>query len=345
MDAQCYVCGKPGQAHCSRCLAVTYCGTDCQRSDWKRHKAFCGKENRTSSKDQAAASASTPTTKLPSSTAKADAESAKPSFGSPPTTSVSGLPGDPAPFDVILSNPDGVENAQRVIDQLMAKGVCVMKADADRTMQRAFQIESKLLWDSGEFTDAKKGQPVVPGSSQVRYDTRDDKVVWMTSEWTEKNIQKCRALKVLDDLLGNFGFGLNKLLEEQLGISLKQRTTGMLACYAGDLVPGARYNFHVDNPYQTSMDVVDDKRRLTLIYYISEGSWDVHKDGGALQVCLTKPKRAPGTTAEANQHPKLTISPECDTLVAFFSHTMYHAVLPVVGDKRRYALSTWFTCA
>mmetsp|Transcript_70802 Transcript_70802/g.207462 ORF Transcript_70802/g.207462 Transcript_70802/m.207462 type:complete len:343 (-) Transcript_70802:229-1257(-) len=334
----CHVCGKPGQARCSRCQTVTYCGPECQRSDWKRHKADC------SASRGRTASAAQP----PPSAAKAEAESARPSFAPEAPkipTPLSGVPGDPAPVDVVLSGSRSVETAQRVIDKLMEKGVCVIKAGADRTFVKQLQVESRLLWDSGEFAEAKKGQPVVPGSAQVKYDTRDDRVVWMTSEWTQKNQGKCKALKVLDDQLGDFGWGLNTLLEEQLGITLKQRTTGMLACYAGDVVPGARYDFHVDNPYQTSMEVVDDKRRLTLIYYINDANWDVRKDGGALQVCLANPRRALRTTAEANQHPKLTISPECDTLVAFFAHTMYHAVLPVVGDKRRCALSTWFMCA
>jgi len=339
-EEPCHVCGRPGVAQCSRCHTVTYCGPECQRSDWGRHRSCCGAQSRPASSCPAgAASARLATVNA----TRADA--AKPSFGPPPTTSLSGTPGQPAPHDVVLTSQKSMDNAQRVIDRLMERGVCVIKAGADRTFQRALQIESRLLWDSGEFSDAKKGQPVVPGSAQVKYDTRDDKVVWMTGEWTERNRKKCKALKVLDDQLGDFGWGLNALLEEQLGISLKQRTTGMLACYAGDVVPGARYDFHVDNPYQTSMEVADDKRRLTLIYYINDGSWDVSRDGGALQVCLTDPRRAPRTTAEAIQHPKLTVSPECDTMVAFFSHTMYHAVLPVIGAKRRSALSTWFMCA
>merc|ERR1712232_232876 len=102
-------------------------------------------------------------------------------------------------------------------------------------------------------------------------------------------------------------------------------------------------DFHVDNPYQTSMASRDDKRRLTLVYYMSDGPWDVHRDGGALQVCLTDPRRAPSTVAEARKSGSmLTVAPRMDTLVAFFSHTMYHAVLPVEPGRQRFALSTWF---
>mmetsp|Transcript_45746 Transcript_45746/g.105673 ORF Transcript_45746/g.105673 Transcript_45746/m.105673 type:complete len:426 (+) Transcript_45746:45-1322(+) len=272
-------------------------------------------------------------------------DSAKPSLPSARITSVSGTPGDPAPFDVVLSDSKSLRNAQLVIDKLKERGVCVLRAGAHKTLLQALRIESKILWDGGEFREAKKGQPVTPGSEQVKYDTRDDKVVWMTSEWTAKNERKCKALKALDCQLGDFGWGLNQLLEEQLGVTLKNRTPGMLACYAGDAVPGARYDYHVDNPYQTQMEVPDDKRRLTLVYYINEDNWDVRSDGGALQVCLTDPRRAPWTTAEANRHPKLTISPASDTLVCFWAHTMYHAVLPVASQRRRYALSTWFMVA
>ncbi|CAJ1355613.1 unnamed protein product [Effrenium voratum] len=116
----------------------------------------------------------------------------------------------------------------------------------------------------------------------------------------------------------------------------------MLSCYDGKLVPDAQYGFHVDNPYMTNMKTADDGRRLTLIYYISDGPWDVKKDGGALQVCLSDPSTAPSSTAEALTHDRFTVAPEFDTLVAFWSHTMFHAVLPVTGTRPRFALSTWF---
>mmetsp|Transcript_130701 Transcript_130701/g.364199 ORF Transcript_130701/g.364199 Transcript_130701/m.364199 type:complete len:342 (-) Transcript_130701:203-1228(-) len=341
MDGPCHLCHRPGEAVCSRCRAVFYCATECQRSDWKRHRAVCGTESQIPGGCQAPAPASVAAI-APTPGA---GDSAKPTFASALVTSVSGTPGDPAPFDVVLSGQNSIENAQRVIDKLRERGVCVVKAGADRTFQRALNIESKLLWDSNEFCEATKGKPVGPGSERVRFDPRDDKVVWMTSDWMKRKERKCKALKVLDGQLADFGWGLNQLLEDQLGLGLKQRTPGMLACYAGDVVPGARYDYHMDNPYQTWMDVPDDKRRLTIIYYISEGSWDVRKDGGALQVCLTDPRRALRTVSEALQHPTLTVAPECDTIVCFFAHTMYHAVLPVLSAKRRFALSTWFLCA
>ena len=40
----CATCGGPGSLKCGRCKAVSYCGPDCQRADWKReggHKGAC----------------------------------------------------------------------------------------------------------------------------------------------------------------------------------------------------------------------------------------------------------------------------------------------------------------
>eukprot|EP00747_Dinoflagellata_sp_TGD_P213091 gnl/TRDRNA2_/TRDRNA2_86092_c0_seq2.p1 gnl/TRDRNA2_/TRDRNA2_86092_c0~~gnl/TRDRNA2_/TRDRNA2_86092_c0_seq2.p1 ORF type:complete len:346 (+),score=77.83 gnl/TRDRNA2_/TRDRNA2_86092_c0_seq2:232-1269(+) len=263
---------------------------------------------------------------------------------SPEGRSYTGTPGPAAQIDVYLTPEKSVQTAQQVIDMLMKRGVCVIRAGADRTFQKALYIESKLLWDMGEFGEAKKATPITPGSDQMQFSARDDKVLWMKKEWMEQNAKKCKALKVLDSQLADFGWGLNKLLEEQLGLSLKQRTTGMLSCYCGSDTPGARYDFHIDNPYQTTMKCPDDKRRLTLIYYISEGKWDVMKDGGGLQVALTNPRRAPHTTSEAVEAEMFTVAPECDTMVLFFSHTMFHAVLPVKSPRHRFALSTWFQC-
>jgi len=258
--------------------------------------------------------------------------------------SLSGTPGPAAGYDIVLTGQRSIENAQRVVDVLKQRGVVVVRAGADRSFQQALSIETKLLWDGGHFVEAKKGQPLAPGSEQIRYDARDDRVAWLTSDFVQKNERMCKALKVLNGQLADFGMGLTEVLERDLGLVIKNRTCGMLSCYDGSSVPGARYDYHVDNPYQTSMDVPDDKRRLTLIYYISDGPWIAEKDGGALQVCLTDPRRAPRTASEALKAEKITISPECDTMVAFFSHTMYHAVLPVSSKRRRFALSTWLQC-
>jgi len=251
-------------------------------------------------------------------------------------------PTRPAPYDVQLVGHRSVETAQVVVSKLKERGVCIIKAGADRSFQRAVHMEAKQLWDAGAYTSASKGSPSTPGGSDIQFNARDDKVICLSSAVMDALGKKAQALKVLDTQLGDFGWGVHKLLEEQLGLTLTKRTPGMLSCYDGKTVPDAQYGFHVDNPYLTNMGVPDDGRRLTLVYYIADGPWDVEKDGGALQVCLSDPRRAPSSTAEALTHDLFTVAPEGDTLVAFFSHTMFHAVLPVSGTKPRFALSTWF---
>ena len=37
----CQVCGAEGASPCGGCGNVAYCGTKCQRKDWKEHKVRC----------------------------------------------------------------------------------------------------------------------------------------------------------------------------------------------------------------------------------------------------------------------------------------------------------------
>jgi len=373
----CDICGKPFEALCSRCKVAKYCGPACQRLDWKSHKLVCrkladaaavdsspsrpssstappaadGKQQKAHATEDGKASAAAEAPKpgpvnvenvRPKTNKTSTAESAPTPVLQQAEGSWSCTPGAPAAFDVSLCGTRSVSIAQKVVDVLKERGVCVISAGAEKAFQRACFIESKLLWDTNGFMEAKKGRPDSDGSQDIRYDLRDDKVVWLTKDWYVGHEKMSKALKVLDGQLTDFGMGIAKLLEEQLGLSISHRTPGMLSCYAGDVVDGARYDYHVDNPYQTSMATPDDKRRLTVMYYINDAPWDIQKEGGALQVALTNPRKPPKTTTEALQYEKTSIAPNSDTLVIFFSHTMYHAVLPVVCKRRRFALSTWF---
>lgn len=40
-EQQCEVCRKPAKQFCSSCREVFYCSRDCQKQDWKTHKAKC----------------------------------------------------------------------------------------------------------------------------------------------------------------------------------------------------------------------------------------------------------------------------------------------------------------
>eukprot|EP00405_Crypthecodinium_cohnii_P037749 CAMPEP_0206537772 /NCGR_PEP_ID=MMETSP0325_2-20121206/7496_1 /ASSEMBLY_ACC=CAM_ASM_000347 /TAXON_ID=2866 /ORGANISM="Crypthecodinium cohnii, Strain Seligo" /LENGTH=334 /DNA_ID=CAMNT_0054035143 /DNA_START=52 /DNA_END=1056 /DNA_ORIENTATION=+ len=333
MALVCANCSNSAVAECSGCYRVCYCSPQCQRAHWGRHKEACLQATVQNGRTGT------------SSSSTAEVDDSCPSFGAGPDARIAGpITTKPAPYDVYLAGERSVAIAQNVVDCLKAKGLCIVKAGADSVFTRALLLEANQLWKNGSFQEAHKGRPDSVRSGEVHYDVRDDKVVWFSSQWMQEHEKSARALKVLEGQLGDFGLGLNKLLEEQLGLSLRRRSCGMLSCYDGDSKPGARYDFHVDNPYMTSMEVPDDKRRLTLVYYINEPDWDVDRDGGALQVCLSNPRKAPRTTAEAMKSERVTVAPTCDTMAVFFSHTMYHAVLPVTSNRRRFALSTWFQC-
>lgn len=48
----CEVCGKiEGTKRCSGCKQLSYCGKECQKKDWKRHKTYCGKSVQEMGKD------------------------------------------------------------------------------------------------------------------------------------------------------------------------------------------------------------------------------------------------------------------------------------------------------
>ncbi|CAE7941896.1 AMY1A [Symbiodinium necroappetens] len=189
--------------------------------------------------------------------------------------------------------------------------------------------------DAGAYTSASKGSPSTPGGTEIQFNARDDKVICLSSAVMDALGKKAQALKVLDTQLGDFGWG------EQLGLTLTKRTPGMLSCYDGKTVPDAQYGFHVDNPYLTNMGVPDDGR-LTLVYYIADGPWDVEQAAADLPekfrgredlvlICRCASRIPEGLLAplprlKALTHDLFTVAPEGDTLVrpvVFFSHTMF----------------------
>ena len=237
----CVVFGELGKATCSRCRSVWYCGPECQRADWKRHKTA----SRTRSPALLSAGKPKSSEEAPSKVVKSRPGPPHAATLPPPeggtyfvNRSVSGVPGDAAPFDLVLTPQKSVETARMVVETLKKRGVCVIKAGADKDFQRSCAVEAKLLLDSGEFAQGQKGQLTEPAGDRVEYSFRDDIVLWMTTAWHERQDRKGNALKVLDQQLTDFGLGLKPLLEEELGLYISKRSLGMLSCYDGGITPG-----------------------------------------------------------------------------------------------------------
>ena len=60
----CANCGRGDASKtCGRCMAQTYCSTECQRDDWKRHKASCQTPRAAANEEGNAAAAAGPSNK------------------------------------------------------------------------------------------------------------------------------------------------------------------------------------------------------------------------------------------------------------------------------------------
>ena len=52
----CSNCGRDNASKaCGRCMTQVYCSTECQRADWKRHKASCQKSRADADEEENAA--------------------------------------------------------------------------------------------------------------------------------------------------------------------------------------------------------------------------------------------------------------------------------------------------
>ena len=50
----CVVCAKAATKTCAACKKQRYCGRECQRSDWPRHRRACGRQRRNVDPDEVA---------------------------------------------------------------------------------------------------------------------------------------------------------------------------------------------------------------------------------------------------------------------------------------------------
>merc|ERR1719329_623102 len=108
--------------------------------------------------------------------------------------------------------------------------------------------------------------------------------------------------------------------------SVTAREPVMASCYA----PGSRYIRHYDNNCDATGQPGDgcNGRRLSAVFYLNESPSD--SDGGHLRLVCSR-----GHTFD--------VLPELDTLALFWADRRTpHEVLPVTGQRSRFAISCWY---
>eukprot|EP00435_Cladocopium_sp_Y103_P043723 s686_g12.t1 len=146
----CRVCECPALARCSRCQDAVYCGPECQRADWQIHKQSCGRSREVPAERQMPA---VPGQAVPPKQKEIEWDAVRAMLGQAPAArpsddcadeaagpaeprarwqSPATQPTTPAPFDVHLVGKNNVEVAQAVVAKLKERGVCVIKAGAER---------------------------------------------------------------------------------------------------------------------------------------------------------------------------------------------------------------------
>ena len=83
----CANCGRGNASKtCGRCMAQAYCSTECQRADWKRHKASCQSVEDLEASADAAKAAEDPS-RVDSNSPTSFRRSTRPSWPPPPAPS------------------------------------------------------------------------------------------------------------------------------------------------------------------------------------------------------------------------------------------------------------------
>eukprot|EP00439_Symbiodinium_sp_Y106_P017121 s6054_g2.t1 len=171
-------------------------------------------------------------------------------------------------FDIRMQEePDGMLAAEKIVQVLKEKGVCVVQANAPLPLVSSAYEEAESLWEEGEFKPPLRvhddrslleaqlwQQALQDGSFGVRSgytyslffgDKSDvDKAVWIR-ESDSKAIQLKNALKLLGRNMADFCAGLGPLLEKEIGVSFDRLGQPLLTCYTGD----RQYSVHIDNPH------------------------------------------------------------------------------------------------
>eukprot|EP00933_Yihiella_yeosuensis_P040182 TRINITY_DN34419_c0_g1_i1.p1 TRINITY_DN34419_c0_g1~~TRINITY_DN34419_c0_g1_i1.p1 ORF type:complete len:309 (+),score=68.78 TRINITY_DN34419_c0_g1_i1:96-1022(+) len=243
-------------------------------------------------------------------------------------------------FDIFMQDEDdGVLAAEKIVNVLKGRGVCLCEANAPpELLTEAFE-EAEQLWKAGEF-----GPPMQVFDHDSQFEAAlwqrvlyqdDPKVLWINDE----KKRQMEALKLLSQNMMDFSKGLNDILDQEMGINFSHIWNGMLSCYTGN----KSYTLHIDNPHASGENnLPDNGLRLSLTYWINP-HWDPDSgsNSGGLDVYLTDPRIAPISAASARGAPKLRIAPHADTLAVFLSERMAHQVIETSGSERWYCITMW----
>lgn len=247
-------------------------------------------------------------------------------------------------FDVFMqAESDNLRAAEKVVNYLKARGVCLCEANAPQDLLSAAYDEAEALWDAGEFGPPmavfdQDSQIEAQLWQQVLYQD-EQKVVWLKDDTKLAKTSKADSLRLLSGNMMDFARGLADILAEETGIRFTHLWNAMLSCYTGDRT----YNLHIDNPHRGGEhSLPDNGLRLTLCYYINP-HWDPEdgNNGGGLDVYLTNPRETPVSASAARKARRIRVAPHADTLVLFLAERMAHQVVTTKGRDRWFCLTMW----
>lgn len=248
-------------------------------------------------------------------------------------------------FDIRMADePDGLVAAQKIVDILRERGVCLIQANAPMELLEAAYDEAESLWEDGEFKPPLRvHDDRSMMEAQLWHQTLqdEDRAVWIRDS-ESKAIKLKNALKLLARNIVDFCGGLGPLLAKDLGLEFDRLGQVMLTSYTGD----RRYALHIDNPHGEKKPedggLPDNGMRISCSYFINP-HWDPSEgEQGGLDVFLTDPRSTEQLSAlGAQKFPRLRVAPHADTLVIFLSEKMAHQVIATTGKIRWYAMHLW----
>ncbi|CAE7544619.1 EGLN2 [Symbiodinium sp. CCMP2592] len=244
-------------------------------------------------------------------------------------------------FDIRMQEePDGMLAAEKIVQVLKEKGVCVVQANAPLPLVSSAYEEAESLWEEGEFKPPLRvhdDRSLLEAQLWQQALQDVDKAVWIR-ESDSKAIQLKNALKLLGRNMADFCAGLGPLLEKEIGVSFDRLGQPLLTCYTGD----RQYSVHIDNPHNgDDAGLPDNGMRLSCAYYLNT-NWDPESgEQGGLDIFLSDPSVAVAPSA-ARKQPRLRVAPHADTLILHLADRMAHRVIPTQGiEERWYALQLW----